>query len=166
MNLKTRRAETDEIDTALQLLYEAAVWLKSQSIDYWQMWLEPAEHYVAWIAGGFKNREFYFVYDGADSLVGMYRLQFEDEMFWGKRDDRAAYVHSFTTRRSLKGWGVGTDILRMIEAEGAASGIEFLRLDCSSENFGLCKYYEAFGFVPSGDIELFGERLRLYEKPI
>ena len=166
MELKTRQAKNDELDIALKLLYDAALWLKNRNIDYWQNWLNPAKEHIAWIADGFKNNEFHFACDEKNNMVGMYRLQYEDELFWGKKTDTAVYIHSFTTQRNMAGKGIGKTILSNIETESKSSGIAFLRLDCSPEVTALCKYYESYGFVQVGEVVVYGETLRLYEKAI
>ena len=166
MNLYIRKCRPDELPAALGLLYQAAVWLRDKNIDYWQNWLDPPASHVDWIRQGFERGEFHFVYNGEHALVGMYRLQYVDEMFWGKRNDRAGYIHSFTTNRELRGNGIGYFILNAIEKELSRDGYAFLRLDCSPDIEGLCKYYEGYGFRPKGTILLHGEKLRLYEKEL
>ena len=123
------------------------------------------EH-IAWIKQGFDNSEFHFVEDENAELIGMFRLQFEDEIFWGKRNEKAGYIHSFTTNRSLKGNQTGYSIMRLIEQSLIEMDIHLLRLDCSLDVKKLCKYYEDFGFVPQGVITVQNERLQLYEKII
>ena len=151
---------------ALDMLRDAAAWLKSIHIDYWQVWLDPPENYVDWIRQGFDNGEFYFAQKDDVEVVGMLRLQYADEMFWGKRDDKAGYIHSFTTNRKYKNQGAGSDILRLIEAKLADESIEFLRLDCAPHVEKLCAYYENYGFEPKETVSVYGEELRLYEKKV
>ena len=166
MILRCRKAAPYEIGTGLSLLYEAAMWLRDNAIDYWQGWLDPPAEYIAWIKQGFDNSEFYFVENGESEIVGMFRLQFEDEIFWGKRSDKAGYIHSFTTSRALKGKQIGYSILHMIEQSLFDKEIHLLRLDCSPTIDKLCKYYEDFGFVAQGTVTVLGENLQLYEKNI
>lgn len=56
-----RKVEPHELEIALELLQEAALWLKSRNIDYWQNWINPACEYIAWIEQGFNRNEFHFV---------------------------------------------------------------------------------------------------------
>jgi GNAT superfamily N-acetyltransferase len=142
------------------------MWLRDNGIDYWQGWLNPPTEYIAWIEQGFDNSEFYFVENENSQLVGMFRLQLEDEIFWGKRNDKAGYVHSFTTDRRFKGKQIGYSILHMIEQSLLGMDIHLLRLDCSPTVERLCKYYEDFGFVPQDMVTVLGENLQLYEKSI
>jgi len=165
MEITIRNCNLSDLNIAFDLLYKAAVWLKGKTIDYWQVWLNPPDIYVAWIKQGFDNGEFYFVYS-AGNLVGMYRLQCSDEIFWGKRNDKAGYIHSFTTNRELKGKGLGYAILSTIEKELHIKGFDYFRLDCSPDIDGLCKYYEDYGFKPRGIVFVHEENVQLYEKKI
>ena len=45
----------------------------------------------------------------------MFRFQYEDELFLGKRNDNAAYIHSFTIKRNISGNGIGYLILNKIK---------------------------------------------------
>ena len=166
MELMIESAGSDRITIALDLLYKAAVWLKDKNIDYWQNWLDPLNEHIAWIRQGFDNGEFYFVYNNESIIMGMYRLQYRDEMFWGEQNDKSGYIHSFTTNRDFKGNGIGYHILRMIEEKLLEQGFDYLRLDCSPDIRGLCKYYENYGFEPKETIIACGEKLKLYEKKI
>lgn len=165
MDITFRKAEPFEITIAFSLLKDAAIWLNEKGIDYWQDWLNPPSNFKDWVKAGFNNNEFYFV-EYENDIVGMYRLQYNDELFWGIREDRSGYIHSFTTKRNLKGKGIGNEILKHIETTLKESGIDYLRLDCSSKINGLCTYYENYGFRGKGTVSLFGDILNLYEKDL
>ena len=166
MILIIREAFPHEIDYGLNLLCEAAIWLRDNAIDYWQGWLDPPDEYKAWVKQGFDNGEFHFVECENSKIVGMFRLQFEDEIFWGKRDDKAGYIHSFTTDRNLKGNQIGYSVLHMIEQSLLEKNIRVIRLDCPPTLERLCTYYEDLGFTPKGMVTVFDEELQLYEKKL
>ena len=92
MELIIKSGNLEEVNIALDLLYKAAIWLKDKNIDYWQNWLNPSVQHINWIKQGFEKGEFYFVYNNENILIGMYRLQYDDEIFWGKRNDKAGYI--------------------------------------------------------------------------
>lgn len=165
MELYFRPAQLDELNLVLHLLREAALWLQEKHIDSWQDWLNPPLAFVDWIRQGFQRGEFYFVYQGCD-LIGCFRLQWSDEVFWGERSEPAGYIHSLTTSRRLAGQRCGERVLALIEGHCAKCGKEYLRLDCKSDIDGLRRYYEANGFYKVGEITVRGEALTLYEKKI
>ena len=160
-----RKVKEDEVEIVLAMLKDAAVWLKSKKIDYWQNWAAPGENYIGWIREGVVNGEFHFAeIDG--EIAGVYRLQFSDEMFWGKMEDKAGYIHSFTTKRAFSGKGYGSEILKIIEDKLRRCGIKYMRLDCGAEIEGLCKYYEHHDFTKLYEREVFGFKAAFYEKRI
>jgi GNAT superfamily N-acetyltransferase len=165
MGISIRKAGSDEAGIAFAMLKEAAVWLQQRGIDYWQNWHNPPPSHIKWILNGFDHNEFFFAEQGTE-IVGCFRLQWEDPMFWGPRHDGAGYIHSFTVVRRLAGQGIGREILSLIESHCRGEGKQFLRLDCGMHVPGLRKYYENAGFGQAGEIAFAGEQLVLYEKPL
>ena len=160
-----KKAVPYEIDIVLSLLKDAAFWLKSKNIDYWQNWINPQRIYVDWIKQGFKNNEFYFAC--IDNLIiGCFRLQWNDEMFWEKREDQAGYIHSLTTSRKKAGSGLGKRLIDTIENYCRKNSKDFLRLDCGKHVKGLRNFYESLGFQYAGEKAVHGEQCVLYEKTI
>ena len=101
-------ADSSQISVVLQLLKEAALWLKNRNIDYWQNWINPNEIFIDWIKQGFDNKEFFMVRYN-DEIIGTFRLQWSDELFWKNRNDESGYIHSFTTLRKYEGNNIGTN---------------------------------------------------------
>ncbi|MHA2160682.1 MAG: GNAT family N-acetyltransferase [Candidatus Thorarchaeota archaeon] len=164
-NIKLRPAYPEELDTVLAFLKEAAEWLQKKGVDYWQYWHAPPQNFVDWIRKGFDKKEFYMV-ECSKEVIGCFRLQWNDEPFWGKLKPNAGYVHSFTLSRCLAGKGIGVKVLNEIEKICLENGKTFLRLDCGVGVRRLRQYYEKYGFVEVGTVTVLGEELILYEKEI
>lgn len=162
MQLVYRKAELTEIDTTFLILKEAAHWIKQRDLNYWQEWINPDESLREWIQEGFDNNEFYFV-ERDRVVVGMFRLQYEDELFWPNKNDKAGYIHSFATRRKYEGMGIGLKILEYIIKKLQSENVEYLRLNCTSKVTGINNYYLKAGFNYVGQKELFGDIWNLYE---
>lgn len=160
-----RPAQQDELAIIMQLLKDAALWLREKQIDYWQNWLDPPIGFIRWIQEGFENNEFYMICQ-ADRAIGCFRLQWTDENFWGYRDDASGYIHSFTIARHLAGQHIGKRALALIEDFCRQQGKTYLRLDCGSNVVNLCRYYEEYGFRSAGEKKIQGGILTLYEKKI
>jgi ribosomal protein S18 acetylase RimI-like enzyme/GrpB-like predicted nucleotidyltransferase (UPF0157 family) len=159
-----RRAKPDELDLVLLLLKSAALWLRERKINYWQEWIAPPQNFVNWIKRGFAQDQFFMV-EREGEIVGCFRLIWEDEQFWGKREDQAGYIHSFTVARELAGQGIGYQILDMIQDYCLENGNAWLRLDCAANNRALRNYYEEYGFKLVGEVFVYSPAT-LYEKPI
>lgn len=160
-----RSAYQDELVLVMHFLKDAALWIREKDIDYWQDWLDPPAEFVDWIKNGFKNNEFYLIYQ-ENKIVGCFRLQWTDELFWGQRDETAGYVHSFTIARCLVGQHIGERVLALIENYCRQQGKDYLRLDCGKHVVRLCQYYEVCGFRNVGETMVQGESMNLYEKRI
>jgi N-acetylglutamate synthase-like GNAT family acetyltransferase len=160
-----RKARAEEIETVLLLLKEATLWLRTKGIDYWQDWIWPPAHFVEWIREGFEKNEFHMV-EKDGNVIGCFRLQWQDKLFWGEQEDNAGYIHSFTISRGLAGQGIGKSVLGLIEFHCKQNGKIFLRLDCGAGIDGLRNYYEQYGFKQAGEVTVMGEQLILYEKLI
>jgi len=120
---------------------------------------------VRWVEDGLSAGEFRIV-ESASEVIGCVRVQDADPLFWGAREELAAYVHSLTIDRSLAGRGIGAQVLDAIGVESAARGARWLRLDCGETAAGLRTYYESCGFCVVGETVVDGERLALYQRPV
>lgn len=163
-HLSVRVATVTDREAIFDMLRSAAIWLRGRGIDYWQNWLDPPAHHIAWIDDGLSAGEFRIV--SVDrSIIGCYRLQDSDELFWGGRTEAAGYLHSLTVDRSRAGEGLGEQVIRRVAADLRSRGIGMLRLDCGECVNGLRRYYESLGFTAVGTSTVDGETLVLYEKP-
>ena len=165
MDIQFRPAAPDELPLVLSFLKEAAVWLREKEIDYWQSWHAPPSQHINWLQEGFDRGEF-FIIEAEGNIIGCFRLQWEDPLFWGYRDDTAGYLHSLAISRNLSGRGIGQVVFRLIEEHCQNEGKQFLRLDCGTHIDGLRRYYESLGFQPVGETTVRGELLILYEKSL
>ena len=160
-----READSDELETVLLYLKEAAIWLAEKGINYWQNWIDPLPNFINWIQRGFDENQFYIVKKG-EVDIGCFRLQWQDPMFWGHQENNSGYIHSFTISRNLVGQGIGEYVLHLIESFCGKNQKKLLRLDCGTDIEGLRKYYEEYGFKAVDEITYAGEHLTLYEKHI
>jgi hypothetical protein len=164
-DLSIRRAEGNDLEIIFDLLKNAAEWLALKGIDYWQNWHDPPKEHKNWIKTGFEKNEFYLVRFN-NEVIGCFRLLWEDELFWGKRDDPAGYVHSLTRKSTIKAKNAGRAILEWIEDFCRKNKKKYLRLDCGINLPVLRGYYEMLGFRSAGTVIVENEELVLYEKVI
>lgn len=161
-----RKVKPDERDTVFQFLRESGEWLLGKGNDYWQVYIDLPPFLMNWIQPGFDNDEFYFAENSEGEIIGCFRLQEEDPMFWGEREEKAGYVHSFAVSRKLAGRRTGYKVLSAVESYCRENGKDYLRLDCGTHLGTLRAYYEGFGFSYVADVHLMNSNLTLYEKRI
>jgi ribosomal protein S18 acetylase RimI-like enzyme len=143
--LEVRRAEPDDLEEVVSILSEAARWLLERGI---RQWPDPFPRDRA--AALLERGNFYLVLlDGKP--VATFALLWSDPAFWGEQPDDAGYVHAVAVRRAYAGRGIGERLLEWAEAQAAAAGRTYLRLDCMSNNEVLRAYYERLGFEPRGE---------------
>lgn len=145
--LTVRLAGPDDVEGVLDLLGEAASWIRvSTGIDQW-----PQRFPRQFVADLVDEGGVYVMLD-AEQLVATLCLQWADSMFWPNADDEALYVHRLVVKRSHAGRGIGEQLLAWAAELAAGAGRSYLRLDCMTENTRLRRYYEALGFHHQGDV--------------
>lgn len=164
MELHVKTALEGEFELILSLLHEAAAVMKNKGIDQWKIWLAPDDDNLLWVKSGLQNREFYIIKGDNASTIGMYRLSYEDERYWGKQTAPCGYLHSLVVRQPFSGNGIGKKIIAMVEDLLIKQGYNRLRLDCNAANAWLCSYYNSQGFVQVGQKQMPHSLNNLYEK--
>ncbi|MBW8846880.1 MAG: GNAT family N-acetyltransferase [Burkholderiales bacterium] len=76
--------------------------------------------------------EMYVVLSDCD-VVGTFRLQWDDEHYWGKQPPVAAYMHGLAVKESAHGKAVGANVLTWTVQEAARQDRPYLRLDCDEK---------------------------------
>ncbi|MDA9774107.1 GNAT family N-acetyltransferase [Saprospiraceae bacterium] len=163
--LDFKRIDTSDMEIVLTILEAAAMGLKSKGIDQWSYWLDPPESKKKWLLDGLTNKEFYFLKQ-ADETLGMIRILESDELYWGKQNEAALYIHSLVVQAEFKGRGLGVKAMLKVEEIAREKKINFLRLDCVSENQDLCNYYIQQGFKIVGKKQMPLSENTLFQKDL
>jgi len=160
--LNILKANSADIDTILNLIDSAAVWLHEIGIDY--QWApdkvyQRRDHFAALADSG----KFYRV-QHHDRTVATFMLDWVDDELW-EDDGSAGYLGYFTVDRAYAGEGVGRYILAWVAEQVVNNHRSKLRLDCVAENSSLNRYYQSQGFVQVGQFRYSdGVDAVLYEK--
>src|SRR4029078_1066961 len=144
------RATPVEAERVVDLLDAAARWQKSQGIDLWEpgSFDEDVRDTIA--AGGVH------LAPGDGAVVGCFMLDEGSSRLtrWLTEHGRAP-TPGVVGRLAVAREGGGQELCfaRRAQADrlAAARGIEFLRLECPSDNEGLRRYYLRAGFTYCGD---------------
>ena len=154
--MKVERAGAEELGDVVEVLSEAAAWLRSRGIEQW-----PSPFRADWVAPSIERGETYLVREN-DAVAGTITLRWEDPAFWGEQPPVAGYVHGIAVRREFA--GLGPELLAWADEQVRAAGRGLLRLDCRTDNAELRRYYERHGFRYCGDATVHDFRTSLYER--
>ena len=144
------RATPSDAERIVDLLDAAARWQKSQGIDLW----EPGS-FDEDVRGTISAGDLYVARrDGA--VIGSFMLDEGSSrlMRWlteHGREPTPGVVGRLAVAREVAAQGLGWELLAEADRLAAARGIEFLRLECPSDNEGLRRYYLEAGFTYCGD---------------
>lgn len=161
--IEMRRACEDDVVDIIELLEESSAWMVSIGINRWQ----PGAHVAAeQQLRGEVQRGIVYVWKPSCVLIATMRLTETDDAIWSNDSTTALYIHKMSVRRSLKGRGYGTLLVRWAEQQATRRGLDRLRLDCWAENQRLCNFYLSCGFQPLRTTTVQGWTHQLFERRI
>jgi ribosomal protein S18 acetylase RimI-like enzyme len=156
--VRVRRARPDEIEVVLDVLADAASWLRKRGVEQWPArferdWVQPAiERGETWLAERYGE------------VVGSLVVQWDDPLFWAGYPSDAGYLHRLAVRSH--GIGLGARLLRWAEQHAADAGETYLRLDCVASNELLRAYYERAGYERVADVTVGPSTQARYKKRV
>lgn len=142
----------------LELLADAAAWLRARGIDQWPERFDPD-----WVLPAIERGEAWLVEADGEILATLV-VQWDDPIFWAGFPADAGYLHRLAVRRP--GTGLGARLLRWAEQHAAKSGKTYLRVDCVTWNGQLRAYYERAGYAHVGDVTVGELTESRYEKRV
>lgn len=154
-------ARPKDLPLVMEILAEAAAWLKQKGINQWPS--PPNEHWQRRMAEAIQREEVYTV-GIVKNRFGIVRFTWADP-YWPD-DNLAGYVHSIAVRSEIHGQNLGGLILFWAMMKTKQEGRQFLRLDCLAGNGRLRRYYEDQGFSYQGEVIDQDYVAALYEKEI
>ncbi len=140
----------------LDLLADAAAWLKAQGVDQW-----PRRFPRSIVTAAIEAGECFIATNADGRIVGTVNVTDRDERFWGDRDD-ALFVHRLAVQRSHA--GLGKALLDWVDRRATPQQRDFVCLDCMADNHELRNYYRRLGFNEVGTLEGDGWKAALFER--
>lgn len=159
--IDSKVAQPEDLPIVMEILAEAAAWLKEKGIDQWPS--PPNEHWQRRMAMAVARGEVY-TFGVVKNRFAIARFTWADP-YWPD-DNLAGYVHSMAVHPDMQGQNVGGLILFWAMMKARREGKQFLRLDCLARNGRLRRYYEEQGFTCRGEIIDQDYMAALYEKEI
>lgn len=149
--MQVRQAAPADTPLVAQVLREAADELTRRGQFLWSE-KEVSEAVV----GAHVAQGLYYIGEDEEGLVGVFRLEREDRVFWPEMQERdAAYLHKVAVPPGRQGHNLAQHLLSAACEMARRQGLRFVRLDCIGGRPGLRAVYERFGFRHHSD-KVFG----------
>lgn len=150
MLLRFDQATPDELPVVLDVLDEAAAWLKDRRIKQWPERFGGVDDWrLARIASYVRDGKTWLARVGSE-VAATFTIGGADPDYadgWPDGPDTGLYIFRMAVRRDWAGNDLGGRILDWASVRAADDGQSWLRLDCHRENYDLQRYYEERGFV-------------------
>lgn len=146
----TRRASRNNIPAIAELLTKAVTRKQGYGDNSWGTEAFSNDEVADMLD---SSRVYIATIDG--KVVGTVSISNKDR-FWQKEAAAASawYITRMASDESAKGQDVGGELLRQLKEDAQRQNVEYLRLDCDSQNKGLGDYYKSKGFELVKQIEL------------
>lgn len=166
-DFKVRLATNEDVPLIIEMLTNAAGWLKDNGIDQWSYLHSGKENHA--IEAAVKNETTYVVEDTNGNLVASFNLSSVqnswDKELWGTTTNSCLYLHRLVVAHTEHNKRIGSRLLKwMLENIQMRKGC--LRLDCVGHNQVLNRFYQDAGFEFIGSHDMGGDLFSKYERSI
>lgn len=157
--MQFRVATPEDAPVVAGVLAAAATHLRAKGLGLWSS-SEVSESVIS----PHVNEGLYHVgFDGLE-VVGVFRLQTHDPMFWPEiTEGSSAYLHKLAVLPAKQGQRFAHMLLSHAVELTRERGFGFLRLDCKGGRPKLRNVYESFGFRSHSQILLNGHAFDRFE---
>lgn len=140
------QAKNEDLNKVLELLVNAASWLKTKRTKQWSYYLTDLDANIEEVLRSIENGATYLVEKEGQpvSTLALENNPSEwDVDLWGEvAQDDVMYLHRLVVHRSHAGKGLGAVLLDWVEKGAQEAGKKIIRFDCIASNEGLNHYYQ------------------------
>jgi GNAT superfamily N-acetyltransferase len=147
--LPVRRAYADDLPVILEMINDAATWLRTKNTDQWAQPWPSEEARDARVRRPLLSGDTWIVEEDGSPVATVTCRQHGNKTLW-TRDERskpAVYVSRLVVIRSVAGRGIGAALIDWAGQRGVrAWSAQWIRIDVWTTNVALHSYYEKRGF--------------------
>jgi len=142
-----KRADEKDLDQVLQLLVQAAKWLKTKGTTQWNYYITNLEGNIEEVRESIISNSTYLLLD-KKTVVASITLEEEpndwDCDIWGEEahNDCSVYLHRLVVNRDYSGSEIGKQLVDWAKEFVKSIGKRYIRFDCLGDNEGLNVYYQ------------------------
>jgi GNAT superfamily N-acetyltransferase len=156
-----RVAEENDLKKVLDLLVNAAEWLKTKGTTQWDYYLTDLEGNSDEINESIKRRNTYLFEKEGESVAS---ITLEDKPgewdmdIWGGEaaQENVIYLHRILVNRNYAGLEIGDALMEWAKKNARQHGKSSIRFDCLNSNKGLNHYYQRH-YALKGISEIYGK---------
>ncbi|MGF3104851.1 GNAT family N-acetyltransferase [Rossellomorea sp. DUT-2] len=141
-----KKAKNSDLKKILDLLVNAAAWLKTKRTKQWSYYLTDLDGNLEEILHSIENGATYLVEKEGRPISTLTLENIPsvwDLDLWGENvHDDVVYLHRLVVHRNHAGKGIGAALLDWVEKEAKEAGKKSIRFDCIANNEGLNTYYQ------------------------
>lgn len=143
MNVTIRPATNEDMPTILSVLnYGVRNKIRRGDLAWGEKDIEP-NSIIPFVQNGTA-----YIADLNGQPVGVFMLDWQDEINWGLQPPTACYLQRFAVAAGFGGQNIGGQILDLVaETIKSQRNLSSIRLVCPSSNAKLRAYYEKRGFI-------------------
>jgi GNAT superfamily N-acetyltransferase len=150
-------AATEDFDTVLGLIDDAATWLQAKNTNQWaRPWPDRAAR-DARVMRGLAGGKTWIVWDGDAAAATVTLTPKLNPKVWSRPaatcdlGERSIYAHRLITARSHQGQRLGAQLIDWAGLRARMDyGAKWIRIDVWTTNAALHDYYLGIGFEPCG----------------
>ncbi|GEL78354.1 GNAT family N-acetyltransferase [Tenuibacillus multivorans] len=144
---KIRQAMEKDLDSVLQLLRQAAIWLQSKGTDQWSYYISDLEGEKPEVLESIKNNSTYIL-EKEEEVIASITLEEHpiewDRLVWEEKANEPGmvYLHRIVVNREYAGKDIGIQLIDWAKDFVQEKGKKCIRFDCLASNQGLNDYYQ------------------------
>jgi GNAT superfamily N-acetyltransferase len=147
--LQVRRADADDLPVILDMINEAAAWLRTKETDQWaEPWPTEAAR-DARVRRGLRGGDTWIVEQYGRPIATVTSRQHGNQTLWTYREqlEPAVYVSRLIVTRRAAGRGIGAGLIDWAAQRAVRDwSAQWVRIDVWTTNEALHNYYEERGF--------------------
>lgn len=141
------RAAASDADTVVAIIQKRLDWMDAVGIRHWNVHNYLSVYPAAYFAALAEEGKLWLLISEGKAIAAVVLLTEDGRWADYPRKD-ALYVHNLVGDPDVR--GAGAAILSAAEEMARAQGRQVIRLDCSTENAGVNRFYAGQGYIVQG----------------
>ena len=148
--IKFRSGNVEDVPKVMSLIDERVQWMNHNDINQWNKNQYQERYPLSYYMHMAETDKLYVLERKTDNMIIAGAVLLTEDDRWGKMNSSAFYVHNLVASVAVK--NAGREMLRKIEDFARKQGVNYIRLDCITDNERLNQWYEKLGYECKGTV--------------